>query len=115
MHGFALTHLDAIAHVYRGQDIYNKRKAAEVALPGGLTFGDMLAQRDGIFTRGVLLNIAAVRGTDWLTPDEGVYAVDLDAAEQRQGIRVGSGDCMPVYFSMTQRPQQSGLTSRSSG
>ena len=70
MHGFALTHLDAIAHVYRGEDIYNGRKAAEVALPSGLTFADMLAQKDGIFTRGVLLNIAAARGVEWLTPDK---------------------------------------------
>ena len=62
MHGFALTHLDAIAHVYRGEEIYNGRKAAEVALPSGLTFADMLAQKDGIFTRGVLLDIAAARG-----------------------------------------------------
>ena len=31
MHGFALTHLDAIAHVYRGEDVYNGRKAADIA------------------------------------------------------------------------------------
>lgn len=108
MHGFALTHLDAIAHVYRGQDIYNKRTAAEVALPSGLTFGDMLAQKDGIFTRGVLLNIAAARGTDWLTPDEGVYAADLDAAERRQGIRVESGDCIFVYTGLQKREAAEG-------
>jgi len=108
MHGFALTHLDAIAHVYRGQDIYNKRKAAEVTLPSGLTFGDMLAQKDGIFTRGVLLNIAAARGIDWLTPDQGVYAADLDAAERRQGIRVESGDCIFVYTGLQKREAAEG-------
>jgi len=103
MHGFALTHLDAVAHVYRDQDVYNKRKAADVALPSGLTFGDMLAQRDGIFTRGVLLNIAAVRGVAWLTPDEGVYAADLDAAEKRQRVRVESGECIFVYTGLQKR------------
>jgi kynurenine formamidase len=108
MHGFALTHLDAIAHVYRGQDIYNKRKAAEVTLPSGLTFGDMLAQKDGIFTRGVLLDIAAARGIDWLTPDQGVYAADLDAAERRQGIRVESGDCIFVYTGLQKREAAEG-------
>lgn len=102
-HGFALTHLDAIAHVYRGQDVYNNRAAAEVALAGGLTFGDILAQKDGIFTRGVLLNIAAVRGVEWLSPDEGVYAADLDGAEARQGIRVRSGDCIFVYTGLQKR------------
>lgn len=108
MHGFALTHLDAVAHVYRDQDVYNKRKAAEVALPRGLNFGDMLAQKDGIFTRGVLLNIAAVRGQPWLTPDEGVYAADLDAAERRQGVRVESGDCIFVYTGLQKREASEG-------
>lgn len=103
MHGFALTHLDAVAHVYRGQDVYNKRKAADVALASGLTFGDMLAQKDGIFTRGVLLNIAAARGVGWLAPDEGVYAADLDAAEKRQRVRVESGDCIFVYTGLQKR------------
>jgi kynurenine formamidase len=108
MHGFALTHLDAIAHVYRGQDVYNKRKAADVALPGGLTFGDMLAQKDGIFTRGVLLNVAAARGVDWMSPDEGVHAADLDAAEKRQSVRVESGDCIFVYTGLQKREAKEG-------
>ena len=103
MHGFALTHLDAVAHVYRGQDVYNGRQAADVALASGLTFADMLAQKDGIFTRGVLLNIAAARGVDWLAPDEGVYASDLDAAEKRQRVRVESGDCIFVYTGLQKR------------
>jgi kynurenine formamidase len=108
MHGFALTHLDAIAHVYRGEDVYNGRKAAEVALPGGLTFADMLAQKDGIFTRGVLLNVAAARGVEWLTPEEGVTAADLDAAEKRQRVRVESGDCIFVYTGLQKREAAEG-------
>jgi len=102
-HGFAITHLDAISHVYRDQDVYNGRLAAEVALPTGLTFGDILAQKDGMFTRGVLLNVAAVRGVEWLEPDEGIYAADLLAAEERQGIRVESGDCIFVYTGLQKR------------
>lgn len=102
-HGFALTHLDAIAHVYRGNDVYNGRKAEDVALHTGLTFGDILAQKDGMFTRGVLLNICAVRGVDWLEPDEGIYYEDLVAAEERQGIRVESGDCIFVYTGLQKR------------
>jgi len=102
-HGFAITHLDAISHVYRDQDVYNGRLAAEVALPTGLTFGDILAQKDGMFTRGVLLDVAAVRGVEWLEPDEGIFAADLLAAEERQGIRVESGDCIFVYTGLQKR------------
>ena len=108
MHGFALTHLDAVAHVYRDQDIYNGRKAGEVALATGLTFGDMLAQKDGIFTRGVLLDIAAARGAAWMTPEEGVTAADLEAAEERQGLRVEPGDCIFVYTGLQKREAAEG-------
>jgi kynurenine formamidase len=103
MHGFALTHLDAIAHVYRGQDVYNGRTAAAVATPAGLKSCDILAQKDGIFTRGVLLDIVAVRGVPWLTPDQGIFAADLDAAEARQGIRVEPGDAIFVYTGLQKR------------
>lgn len=108
MHGFTMTHLDAVAHVYRGEDVYNGRRAPEVTLPTGLTFGDMLAQKDGFFTRGVVLDIAAVRGVDWLTPDEGVYRDDLEAAEKRQGIKVESGDCIFVYTGLQKREAAEG-------
>jgi kynurenine formamidase len=108
MLGFALRLLEAIALVYRGVVIYNGGKAAEVALPCGLTFADMLAQKDGIFTRGVLLNIAGARGVEWLTPDEGVYAADLDAAEKRQRVRVESGDCIFVYTGLQKREAAEG-------
>jgi kynurenine formamidase len=108
MHGFALTHLDAIAHVYRGQDVYNRRKAGTVATPAGLSCCDMLAQKDGIFTRGVLLNVTAVRGTPWMTPDQGVYAADLDAAEKRQKVRVEAGDAIFVYTGLQKRESVEG-------
>jgi len=108
MHGFSLTHLDAIAHVYRGQDVYNGRKAGAVATPGGLSYCDILAQKDGIFTRGVLLNIAAARGVSWMTPDQGVFAADLDAAEKRQEVRVESGDAIFVYTGLQKREAAEG-------
>lgn len=107
-HGFSITHLDAVAHVYRGEDIYNGRQAPDVVLPTGLSFGDILAQKDGMFTRGVLLNIAAVRGVEWMEPDEGVYAADLLGAEERQGIRVESGDCIFVYTGLQKREKVQG-------
>jgi kynurenine formamidase len=108
MHGFSITHLDAVAHVYRDQDVYNGREAAAVALPGGLSFGDILAQKDGMFTRGVLLNIAELRGEKWLDPDDGVTAADLSAAEDRQGLRVESGDCLFVYTGLQKREAAQG-------
>jgi kynurenine formamidase len=79
-----------------------------VATPGGLACCDILVQKDGIFTRGVLLNIAAVRGLPWLSPDQGVYAADLDAAERRQSVRVESGDAIFVYTGLQKREAAEG-------
>src|SRR5262249_12738105 len=49
--------------------------------------------RDGVVSRGVLLDIAALRGR-WLEGGEGVMPEDLDAAEKAAGVRVGPGDVL---------------------
>ena len=58
-HGLAVTHLDAVAHMFAEGRSYNGRSAASTVTPAGLTFGSIHAQRDGILTRGVLLDVAA--------------------------------------------------------
>lgn len=103
LHGFVNTHLDAIAHVYRGEDIYNGRRAQEIVTSAGLAFGDICAQRDGIFTRGVLLDVTGVREVDWLAPDDRITGADLHAAEKLQGVTVGSGDAVFVYVGLQKR------------
>ena len=59
---------------------------------GGAEALAITAARQGVYTRGVLLDVAAVRGVRWLEPGEGVFPEDLDAAEARQGVRVEPGD-----------------------
>jgi kynurenine formamidase len=56
----------------------------------------------------VLLNVAAARGVEWLTPEEGVTAADLDAAEKRQRVRIESGDCIFVYTGLQKREAAEG-------
>ena len=51
--------------------------------------------RDGVVTRGVLLDIAALKGR-WLEAGEGVLPDDLEAAEKAQNVRVGPGDVLLV-------------------
>jgi kynurenine formamidase len=50
----------------------------------------------GIVTRGVLLDIPAVRGVDALEPGEPDFPEDLEAAEERAGLRVRPGDALLV-------------------
>ena len=45
-------------------------------------------------TRGVLIDMPGLRGVDWLEPGTPVFPEDLEAAEERQGVRVESGDAV---------------------
>jgi kynurenine formamidase len=57
---------------------------------------DVLAVSTGVTTRGVLLDIARLRGVDVLAADDHIYPEDLEAAEQAAGIRVEPGDVLLV-------------------
>jgi len=91
-----LTHLDALCHVFWDGLMYNGRAASLVSVRAGALALPITVARRGIVTRGVLLDVAASRGVSWLDPGEGVFPEDLEAAESRQGVRVGSGDAVMV-------------------
>jgi kynurenine formamidase len=107
-HGYAVTHLDAVAHVFWEGRAYNGRRVEEVLSPSGLRFGSIHAQRQGIFTRGVLLDVAAAAGKPWLSPGEFVTVELLESAEQRQGVRVGTGDAVFVRVGLGARCAEEG-------
>ncbi len=95
MHHPAFTHLDCLSHVasHDGR-VYNGRRFEEVAQPEGITHGSIFAQRHGIFSRGVLLDIPAALGLDWLEPSHEISPEDLEAAERHGGVRVARGDVL---------------------
>jgi kynurenine formamidase len=95
-HGFAVTHVDAIGHVYFHGETYNGRRAAEMVTTRGIELGSIHALRDGIFTRGVLLDVARARGVLWLERDDGVTPEDLQRAEALSGVTVSAGDAIFV-------------------
>lgn len=48
-------------------------------------------------TRGVCLDIAAMRGVDVMEPGDMVTVADLEAAESRQGVKVKPGDAVLIH------------------
>ena len=87
------THLDALGHIVRDGQVYPGRPLSESVTPAGARHGSTTAFADGIVTRGVLLDLAA----DGPLPDAyPVTAADLDAAEQRQDVRLEAGDALVV-------------------
>jgi kynurenine formamidase len=108
-HGFAVTHMDAITHVFFEGKAYNGRRASDVLHPTGLRSGSVHAQRDGIVTRGVLLDVAAVRGVPYLEPGEAVTAQDLSDAEALSGTAVEPGDAVFVHVGLARREAEQGV------
>jgi kynurenine formamidase len=90
------THLDGLAHIGIRENAYN-----------GLAY-ESLVEADGLLalgidavppfvTRGVLLDIAALRGRPALRPGEPITVDDLETASSRAGIEVRKGDIVIVH------------------
>jgi kynurenine formamidase len=93
-HGNTHTHIDSPCHIFWDGAMYNGRPSSLVDTADGSAWAAVTAAANGIVTRGVLLDIPAVRDVPWLEPGDGVFPEDLDAAERRQGVRVRPGDAV---------------------
>ncbi|MFE3992916.1 cyclase family protein [Streptomyces goshikiensis] len=89
-HGKAVSHLDALAHVAYGGRLYDGRTAREAVDASGARFGSVAALGP-LVTKGVLLDLPAVLGVDWLEPGHPVHARDVAAAERALGVTVDDG------------------------
>jgi kynurenine formamidase len=94
-HGYTITHVDTPAHYFWQGRIYNGRSCNLITSREGAQVESVELLKDGVVSRGVLLDVAAVRGR-WLASGEGVMPEDLEAAEKAQGVRVEEGDILLV-------------------
>jgi kynurenine formamidase len=89
-HGWAFSHVDAPSHIsYRGRG-YNGPATRTAA--GEPTRNRVDAMRDGILTRGVLVDVPRLRDVPFVEGGAVVTPADLAAWEERTGVRVGAGD-----------------------
>lgn len=95
-HGVHTSHFDALCHVFYDGRMYNDRPANLVRSTGSQALA-IDSYRDGVATRGVLLDIPAVRGTDFVDPLSPIVPAELDAALRAQGSDVREGDALFVY------------------
>ncbi len=87
----AATQWDGLAHVFYDDHLYNGFPSSDVTPKGALHNG-IDKQAKGVAGRGVLLDIAALKGVPWLAAGQAVTPGDLDEAAERQGVSVGPGD-----------------------
>ncbi len=98
-HGIIHTHLDALCHFSYKGSMYNGVSIKEVTGKGAARLS-IEQSRNGIFARGLLIDLPELKGVPYLEPGAAIYPEDLDAWEKKTGIRVRSGD---VVFIRTGR------------
>lgn len=96
-HGIAHTHLDSLAHINDNGVFFNGYKPdAETVLKQGHAKNSIHNVKDGIFTRGILIDIPRLKGVPYLEPGTPIYVEDLEAWEKKVGIKVSAGDALFV-------------------
>jgi kynurenine formamidase len=92
-HGFTLTHLDALCHVFYDGKMYNGFSQQEVREHGAGRLS-VLNIKDGIFTRGILMDFPRLLGVKYLEATQAIFPKDLDHWERQAGVRVEPGDAV---------------------
>lgn len=94
-HGFAHSHMDGLPHFIRNGRMYNGVPQSVLKPDGAVRLGIENAHA-GVFTRGVLVDMAWLKGVPYLEPGTAIMTSDLEAWEARTGITIGSGDVLLV-------------------
>jgi len=93
-HGDAHSHLDALCHMaYQGK-LYNGVPVDEAVNSLGASRQTMDVAKDGLISRGVLIDIPRLRGSAWVEPGDFVWADEIEAAEDAAGLRLSDGDIL---------------------
>ena len=90
------TQMDSLGHVGIGNIFYNGFDRREFATAKGLT--KLGIENAGVFlTRGLLLDMAALKRKERLEKNEEITAEDLKQALRRQGLTIRPGDAVLIH------------------
>jgi kynurenine formamidase len=94
-HGLSVSHMDALAHHYIRGKMYNGYPQSEyVTFEKGALKGSINNVKEGVFTRGILMDIPRLKGVEYLEPGTPIYVEDLEAWEKKTGVKVSAGDAL---------------------
>jgi kynurenine formamidase len=96
-HGYQTTHIDALCHVWDENGMWGGRDPHQEIRGQGTRWGGVEQWRDGIITRGVLIDVPRHRGEAHVTMERPVHGWELEAIATAQGVRVEPGDALLVY------------------
>ncbi|MBH52479.1 MAG: hypothetical protein CL785_04950 [Chloroflexi bacterium] len=107
-HGYAVTHVDALSHIFSKGKMYNNRSSALVTTRQGATKESIELLKNGVVTRGVLIDIPRFRKVNWLERGDGILPEELDAALKDQNTSVEPGDVLFVRTGHLKRRNEEG-------
>lgn len=90
------TQWDGLAHIGYAGKLYNGVPAKAITAMQGATRNAIDATLPGVVGRGVLLDIARLKGVEWLPGGTEITPDDLELAAARQGVTVGPGDALLI-------------------
>lgn len=103
-HGLTVAHMDTWCHFFENGLMYNGVPVKDnVTREEGCKEGSVMNWRDGITTRAVLYDIAQLKGVDWVEPGTPIRRADLEAWEQKSGVKAGPGDVVLLYIGRWKR------------
>jgi kynurenine formamidase len=107
-HGYAHTHIDAFAHRFFEGKMWNGFSYEEVTKEEGAKKNAIYNLHNGIFTRGVLMDIPRLKGVSYLEPGTRIFIEDLEAWEKQAGVKVGPGDAIFIRTGRWARRSKTG-------
>lgn len=91
-HGYAHSHIDALCHFLYKDQTYNGFARADVNTDTGCAKLGIENLKQGIVSRGILIDIPRLRGVESLEPGTAIYAEDVEAWEKKAGLTIAAGD-----------------------
>ena len=95
-HGYAHSHMDSLCHMMHDGRMYNGFVRDDEVTAAGCNRLAIINFKQGIITRGILMDIARLKGVEYLEPGTPIYAEDLEAWEREAGVTIESGDIIFV-------------------
>jgi kynurenine formamidase len=106
-HGYTQTHLDALCHLFYKGKMYNGIPQTAVSASGAGKLS-VLYMKDGLLTRGVLMDLPRLLAVKYLPGNKAIYPEDLDAWEKKTGVKVEPGDAVLIRTGRWARRQAEG-------
>jgi kynurenine formamidase len=96
-HGAAVTHLDALCHMWNRDGMWNGKSPDNEIGYTGAQWGGVEQWSDGIVTRGVLLDVAGARSEKYVQTGRPVTGSELSEVASASGCAFEPGDALVIH------------------